>query len=89
MLSDNCYVVVMAGGTGTRLWPLSSKNKPKHLLKLFDGKCLIELTIEKLKDHIPNDRIIILTSVNRACSYHPKTKVRSCNNDCANRRPDY
>lgn len=64
MLNDNCYVVVMAGGTGTRLWPLSSKKKPKHLLKLFDGKCLIELTIEKLKDHIPNDRIIILTSVN-------------------------
>jgi mannose-1-phosphate guanylyltransferase len=54
----------MAGGSGTRLWPLSNKNKPKHLLKLFDGKCLIELTIEKLKDHIPDDRIIILTSVN-------------------------
>lgn len=64
MLSDNCYVVVMAGGAGTRLWPLSSKKKPKHLLKLFDGKCLIELTIEKLKDYIPDDRIIILTSVN-------------------------
>lgn len=64
MLSDNCYVVVMAGGAGTRLWPLSRKNKPKHLLKLFDGKCLIELTIEKLKDHIPDDRIVILTSVN-------------------------
>jgi mannose-1-phosphate guanylyltransferase len=63
MLSDNCYAVVMAGGAGTRLWPLSSKNKPKHLLKLFDGKCLIELTIEKLKDYIPDDRIIILTSV--------------------------
>ena len=64
MLSDNCYAVVMAGGAGTRLWPLSSKNKPKHLLKLFEGKCLIELTIEKLKDHVPDDRIIILTSVN-------------------------
>jgi mannose-1-phosphate guanylyltransferase len=64
MLSDNCYVVVMAGGSGTRLWPLSSKNQPKHLLKLFDGKCLIELTIEKQKNHIPDDRIIILTSVN-------------------------
>jgi mannose-1-phosphate guanylyltransferase len=64
MLSDHCYAVVMAGGAGTRLWPLSSKNKPKHLLKLFDGKCLIELTIEKLKDHIPNERILILTSVN-------------------------
>ncbi len=54
----------MAGGAGTRLWPLSSKDKPKHLLKLFDGKCLIELTIEKLKNHIPDDRILVLTSVN-------------------------
>ncbi|MCF7975455.1 MAG: mannose-1-phosphate guanylyltransferase [Phycisphaerae bacterium] len=63
MLDECCYAVVMAGGSGTRLWPLSSKSKPKHLLKLFDGKCLIELTIEKLKDHIPDDRILILTSV--------------------------
>jgi mannose-1-phosphate guanylyltransferase len=64
MLDDCCYAVVMAGGSGTRLWPLSSKHKPKHLLKLFHGKCLIELTIEKLKDHIPDDRILILTSAN-------------------------
>jgi len=54
----------MAGGAGTRLWPLSRKNEPKHLLKLFNGKCLIELTIDKLKGHIPNERILILTSVN-------------------------
>ncbi|NQV35872.1 MAG: mannose-1-phosphate guanylyltransferase, partial [Phycisphaeraceae bacterium] len=63
MLNENCYVVVMAGGIGTRLWPLSRKHKPKHFLRLFEGKCLIELTIEKLKDHIPNDRIIVLTSI--------------------------
>lgn len=63
MLNENCYVIVMAGGVGTRLWPLSRKNKPKHFLRLFEGKCLIELTIEKLKNHIPNDRIIILTSI--------------------------
>ena len=63
MLKDNCYVVVMAGGAGTRLWPLGNKNRPKHLLKVFNGKCLIELTIDKLKGHIPDDRIIVLTSV--------------------------
>ena len=63
MLHDECYAVVMAGGAGTRLWPLSSKDTPKHFLKLFAGKSLIELTIGKLKDHIPDDRIIILTSV--------------------------
>ena len=64
MLSDSCYAVVMAGGAGTRLWPLSRKEKPKHFLKLFNGKSLIELTVEKLNGQIPNDRIIVLTSVN-------------------------
>jgi mannose-1-phosphate guanylyltransferase len=64
MLSGHCYAVVMAGGAGTRLWPLSNKKKPKHLLQLFNGKCLLELTVEKLKGHIPNERILILTSVN-------------------------
>jgi mannose-1-phosphate guanylyltransferase len=63
MLSDNCYAVIMAGGAGTRLWPLSSKDKPKHFLKLFGGRSLIELTVDKLSGHIPDDRILILTSV--------------------------
>lgn len=63
MLDDCCYAVVMAGGAGTRLWPLSTQREPKHLVKLFDGKCLIELTVEKLKDHIPDERIVVLTSV--------------------------
>jgi len=63
MLSDNCYAVIMAGGAGTRLWPLSSKDKPKHFLKLFGGRSLIELTIDRLKGLVPEDRILILTSV--------------------------
>jgi len=63
MLSDDCYAVVMAGGAGTRLWPLSSRDRPKHFLKLFAGRSLIELTVDKLNGHIPRDRILILTSV--------------------------
>lgn len=63
MLSDNCYAVIMAGGAGTRLWPLSSKDKPKHFLKLFDGKSLIELTVDRLSGLVSEDRILILTSV--------------------------
>jgi mannose-1-phosphate guanylyltransferase len=63
MLSDDCYAVVMAGGAGTRLWPLSSRGVPKHFLKLFAGKSLIELTVGKLSGHISDDRMIILTSV--------------------------
>jgi mannose-1-phosphate guanylyltransferase len=62
MLNDNCYAVVMAGGAGTRLWPLSSRDKPKHFLKLFGGRSLIELTVDKLRGHVPDNRIMILTS---------------------------
>ncbi len=40
--------VIICGGQGTRLWPLSRKNKPKQFLKIFDNKCLFELTIERL-----------------------------------------
>ncbi len=63
MLSDNCYAVIMAGGAGTRLWPLSSRDRPKHFLKLFAGRSLIELTVDKLHGQLPEDRIIVLTSV--------------------------
>jgi mannose-1-phosphate guanylyltransferase len=76
MLSDNCFVVVMAGGAGTRLWPLSRKNKPKHFLKLFNDKSLIELTVDKLANHVPNDRILVLTSVNyRELSKHTLPQI--------------
>ena len=61
MLSDNCYAVVMAGGGGTRLWPLSSRDEPKQFLKLFGRRSLIELTVDKLRGHLPEDRIVILT----------------------------
>jgi len=63
MLGGDCYGVVMAGGAGTRLWPLSSRNVPKHFLKLFGGKSLIELTVDRLSGLVPEDRILILTSV--------------------------
>jgi len=64
MLTDHCYAVIMAGGAGSRLWPLSRKHEPKHLLKLFDGKCLIDLTIDRLKGHVSDDHIVVLTNVN-------------------------
>ena len=41
------YNVILSGGVGSRLWPLSRKNHPKQYLPLFDGKSLFELTIER------------------------------------------
>lgn len=39
--------VILSGGVGSRLWPLSRKSKPKQYLPLFDGKSLFELAVER------------------------------------------
>lgn len=39
--------VILSGGVGSRLWPLSRKSKPKQYLPLFDGKSLFELTVKR------------------------------------------
>ena len=43
------YNVILSGGVGSRLWPLSRKNHPKQFLKVFEGKSLFELTAERNK----------------------------------------
>jgi len=51
----------MAGGSGTRFWPLSRRACPKQLLPLWGGKTLIELTVERLESLTTLDRIYIVT----------------------------
>lgn len=58
------YVVIMAGGSGTRLWPLSRQGTPKQLLEVFDGKSLLRLAYERLVGLLPDSQI--LTCTNRA-----------------------
>jgi mannose-1-phosphate guanylyltransferase len=41
--------VILSGGVGSRLWPLSRKSRPKQYLPLFDGKSLFELAVERNK----------------------------------------
>lgn len=43
----------MAGGSGTRLWPLSRKNRPKQLLKLHDGRSLLRHSFDRLAAFLP------------------------------------
>jgi mannose-1-phosphate guanylyltransferase len=48
MISSNDVVhVVLTGGVGSRLWPLSRKTKPKQYLELFDGESLFEMTVKR------------------------------------------
>jgi len=55
------YVIVMAGGQGTRLWPESHKERPKQFLALKDGRPLILDAAESLCDFISRDNVFVVT----------------------------
>ena len=61
-LYDHVYVVIMAGGSGTRFWPLSRRKTPKQLLNLFGGATLLEQAVERVKGIVPRERIYIFTN---------------------------
>jgi len=56
------HAVIMAGGAGVRLWPLSRKNHPKQLLKLFSGKSLLRESFERVSALLPPEQIHVITS---------------------------
>ncbi|MFA5933391.1 MAG: sugar phosphate nucleotidyltransferase [Microgenomates group bacterium] len=59
--SDNFYAVILAGGGGTRLWPKSRKKTPKHLLKLYGKKTMVQQTFDRIVPLIPKERIFLIT----------------------------
>ncbi len=60
--NNHLYAVLMAGGTGTRFWPVSTTRKPKQFLDILGvGKTLIQLTYERLLKICPKENIIIVT----------------------------
>lgn len=55
------FAVIMAGGSGTRLWPLSRRGTPKQLLRLIDGKSLLRIAYERLGGLVPPERVLVCT----------------------------
>lgn len=58
---DHYYAVIMAGGGGTRLWPLSRKSQPKQMLSLFDDRSLFQASVERLEGLFSCERILVVT----------------------------
>lgn len=53
--------LIMAGGKGTRFWPLSTEEKPKQFLKLLGNETMIQMTINRIKPIIPLENIFVCT----------------------------
>lgn len=65
-MDDHFYAVIMAGGGGTRLWPLSRQSRPKQMLPLIGSQSLFQDAIQRLEGLFPTDRIFIVTTATMA-----------------------
>ncbi|MFD2939544.1 mannose-1-phosphate guanylyltransferase [Flavobacterium notoginsengisoli] len=62
--------VILTGGVGSRLWPLSRKSQPKQYLEIFEGKSLFEMTVER-NTHLA-DKVMVVGNVD---NHHLSGKV--------------
>lgn len=60
------YAVIMAGGSGTRLWPLSRQKYPKQALKLVGDKTMFQYAVERIAPIFPMERIFVVTRAQQA-----------------------
>ena len=54
--------VVIAGGSGTRFWPVSTADRPKQFLPLFGQRTLLQATVDRLQGLVPPERTLIITA---------------------------
>ena len=66
MKTPTTKAVILAGGSGTRLWPLSRLQLPKQFLKLQNEKSLLESTVDRLSPLIEGSDILVVTGVEHA-----------------------
>ena len=64
--AEHDYIAVLAGGTGTRLWPLSRAHRPKQLLALTNERSLLQNTLARISRLVPPERTFILTEGSHA-----------------------
>jgi mannose-1-phosphate guanylyltransferase len=78
---EHAYAVILAGGSGTRFWPLSRRRRPKQLLDLLGRGTLLEQTASRIRGVIPAERTYIFTNellrgqVSRCLSGIPKDQI--------------
>jgi mannose-1-phosphate guanylyltransferase len=62
LYKDHLYALIIVGGGGTRLWPVSRKKSPKQFLKLFGGQTLTQITSYRFAKMLPWEKIYAVTT---------------------------
>ena len=60
--APHAYAVIMAGGSGTRFWPVSRRQHPKQLINLLGPESFIQQTVARLSPLIPPERTFVITT---------------------------
>ncbi len=56
------HALIMAGGAGTRFWPVSRRQRPKQLLQLAGDASLLQQTVTRLEGLVPADQVLVMTN---------------------------
>ena len=71
MKNENNHLVIMAGGVGSRFWPMSTPERPKQFIDVFGtGRTFIQMTVDRFRGIIDNENIWVVTSANYADIVH-------------------
>src|SRR6476646_3285929 len=55
------YASILAGGSGTRLWPLSTQETPKQFLRLMSERTMLQETVERVAPFVAPDHLYVVT----------------------------
>src|SRR6516164_9289330 len=62
------HAIIMAGGSGTRFWPKSRRDRPKQLLRLAGDATMLQQTVERIRPLVPWERVMIVTGADQAAA---------------------
>ncbi len=65
-MTPKLWAIIMAGGSGERLWPLSRRSHPKQTLRLGYARSLLQVTADRLREIVPPHRTVVVTTKNQA-----------------------
>lgn len=71
------YPVILAGGQGTRLWPVSTRHNPKQVLALIDGQTLLQTTYQRLIQSFDKANILVVAGQNLADSITSQLDIKN------------